>query len=386
MKNTHLLMLVSVVFVWTVMTGCDGTRSNAPIQQTEVDTIPAPDTVEVVPVVLPVADPFLTSSARLLAGLPLDEGDSLYAWTQTNEWKQHAQTMDKMWANCQVTLDKVDTIRVKDFSEINTYAKNILYTFSGPDFPFMATFFPDAETYYMMGLEPTGNVVTEKGFTAKTYGKIEKSIHVLLSSSFFITKEMAVDLHTEEVDGTIPIFMVLMARMGYNIVSIDYQDLTEKGEWVLADKHTSFVNIRFFREGEATEKSLYYLSTNIANPWFDPRVQAMIEKIDPMSTAAFVKSCSYCLHEDKYAQIREDILNHAFAIIQDDTGITYNTLLEQGWDVYLYGKYTHPIGAFPNSVYQQSLDDAYKTSDSIRPLGFRFGYNTNGSAMIVAVK
>lgn len=386
MKNTHLLMLVSVVFVWTVMTGCDGTRSNTPVQQTEVDTIPAPDTVEVAPVVLPVADPFLTSSARLLAGLPLDEGDSLYAWTQTNEWKQHAQTMDKMWANCQLTLDKVDTIRVKDFSEINANAKNILYTFSGPDFPFMATFFPDAETYYMMGLEPTGNVVTEKGFTAKTYGKIEKSIHVLLSSSFFITKEMAVDLHTEEVDGTIPIFMVLMARMGYNIVSIDYQDLTDEGEWVLADKHTSFVNIRFFREGETTEKSLYYLSTNIANPYFNPRVQAMIEQIDPMSTAAFVKSCSYCLHEDKYAQIREDILNHTFAIIQDDTGITYNTLLEQGWKVYLYGKYTHPIGAFPSSVYQQSLDDAYKTSDSIRPLGFRFGYNTNGSAMIVAVK
>jgi hypothetical protein len=132
--------------------------------------------------------------------------------------------------------------------------------------------------------------------------------------------------------------MALMARMGYEIVSIDYQDLTNDGAWVDVKENSPFIKIRFFRDGEKPmEQTLYYLSSNIATTKFDPRVQAMIDKIDPETTASFVKSCSYCLHEEKYSQMRQDILDHSFALIQDDTGITYNTLLENGWKVTIYG-------------------------------------------------
>lgn len=382
MKRLHLVFACLALFAMASFMACTGPKTQNSVPETVTDTVP--EIVEE-PVVPPTADPLLNATARILAGMPLDSGDTLYAITQTKEWQQHAQAMDKMWAKCQETLNKVGAIRDTDLSDIVKHAANVFYSFSGPDFPFMAAFFPLAETYYMMGLEPTGKVFLPESLNANVYTKLQKSLRVLLQSSYFITKEMAVDLHTEEVDGTIPIFMVLMARMGYEIVSIDYQDLTDKGEWITVDKYSPFVRIDFFHEGEMSKQTLYYLSTNIATTQFDPRVQAMIEKIDPECTASFVKSCSYCLHEEKYSQIRQDILDHSFALIQDDTGITYNVLLENGWDVTLYGKYTHPLAVFGQSVYQKSLDDLYKKGEGIRPLGFRFGYNAS-PAMLVALK
>ena len=384
-KFTFAMLALTGMLTFVLVGGCTGSDGNKTVPTPPTDTIP--EVVEAVPVYIPEADPILNSTARILAGLPLDESDSLYALTQTNEWAQHAQVMDKMWAKCQETLDKVDTICVNDLSAIIDKAQNVFYSFSGPDFAFMTAFFPLAETYNMMALEPTGKVITPEGVKAKVYYQIQKTLQVLLGSSFFITKSMAVDMNTEEVDGTIPVFMVLMARMGYELVSIDYQDLTEDGEWIDVEKSSPFIKIRFFRDGDQPkEQTLYYLSTNIATVNFDPRVQAMIDKIDPETTASFVKSCSYCLHEEKYSQIRQDVLDHSFALIQDDTGITYNKLLENGWNVTLYGKYTHPLAVFGESVNQKSLDDIYKTGENIRPLGFRFGYNANGSVMMVAEK
>lgn len=381
-KFTLITLALAGMLTFVIAGGCtNGGGKTA--QAVPTDTVPVVE--EVIPVYIPEADPILNSTARVLAGLPLEESDSLYALTQTKEWAQHAQVMDKMWAKCQETLDKVDTICVNDLSAIVDQAKNVFYSFSGPDFAFMTAIFPLAETYYMFALEPTGKVITPEGVKGKVYNQIQKTLQVLLGSSFFITKSMAVDMNTEEIDGTIPVFMVLMARMGYELVSIDYQDLTEDGEWIDVEKSSPFIKIRFFRDGEQPmEQTLYYLSTNIATVNFDPRVQAMIDKIDPETTASFVKSCSYCLHEQKYSQIRQDVLDHSFALIQDDTGITYNTLLENGWKVTLYGKYTHPLAVFGESVYQKSLDDVYKAGVDIRPLGFRFGYNANGSVMMVA--
>ena len=383
MKKHYLLSVGLVLFALTVFASCTNSGGNKPAQETVTDSIP--EAVEIDPYVRPVADPVINSTARVLAGLPLEEGDTLYALTQTNEWKQHAQTMDKMWAKCQTTLDKVAAIRDNDLTAIVEQASNVFYSFSGPDFNFMTAFFPMAETYYMLALEPTGKVIAPEDITGKVYKQMQKTLQVLLGSSFFITKSMAVDMNTEEIDGTIPVFMALIARMGYEIVSIEYQDLTNEGDWRDVKDNSPFIKIRFFREGERPmEQTLYYLSSNIATTKFDPRVQAMIDKIDPATTASFVKSCSYCLHEEKYSQMRQDILDHSFALIQDDTGIPYNTLLENGWKVTIYGKYTDPLAVFGRSVYQKSLDEVCKKGEGIRPLGFRFGYNANGSVMMVA--
>ena len=392
MRNITLrIVAVAALFV-TVMAGCDpskGSSANTPndIKTPQTDTI-VTDTLPVVveEVVQLEGDPLLNSLARILAGIPLQETDTLYSITQTADWSKHSAELNRMWDNSTTTLNKVAAIRDKDFGDITSRAKNVFYSFSGPDFPFMATFFPKADTYYMMGLEHAGTPITAKEFNAKTYAKYQKALLDLLRRSYFITSYMSSDLNNSEIDGTVPIFMVLMARLGYEIISIDYKTLNKEGDWVASEKPTSFVCIRFFHPEENEEKTLYYLCTNLLDKEFDPKVQAMIDKIDADSTISFVKSCSYCLHYGTFSQIREDILKHSFAIVQDDTGITYKTLVDKGWSTILYGQYTHPIDLFSNSVYQKPLEQAYATRTDIRPLGFRFGYNYKGSSLIVAFR
>lgn len=386
MKNVTFRLVVFAALSF-VLAGCDGFNSRGASQNPQTDTVAVVDTLPVVKEVVKLqGDPLLNSLARILAGIPLQEGDTLYAMTQTEEWKNHSAELNRMWANSQETLNKVDAIRTNDFDDITARAKNVFYSFSGPDFPFMATFFPKAETYYMMGLERAGSPITAKEFGKKTYEKYQKALLDLLRRSYFITSYMSSDLHNSEIDGTVPIFMVLMARMGYEIISIDFQTLNKEGEWVGTEKRSPFVAIRFFRPEENEEKTLYYLCTNLLDKEFDPNVQAMIDKINPDSTVSFVKSCSYCLHYGTFSQIREDILKHSFAVVQDDTGITYRTYVDRGWQTILYGTYTHPIDLFSSSVYQKALNDAYTTRKDIRPLGFRFGYNYKGSSLIVALR
>ena len=386
MKNVTFRLVVFAALSF-VLAGCDGFNSRGASQNPQTDTVAVVDTLPVVKEVVKLqGDPLLNSLARILAGIPLQEGDTLYAMTQTEEWKNHSAELNRMWANSQETLNKVDAIRTNDFDDITARAKNVFYSFSGPDFPFMATFFPKAETYYMMGLERAGSPITAKEFGKKTYEKYQKALLDLLRRSYFITSYMSSDLHNSEIDGTVPIFMVLMARMGYEIISIDFQTLNKEGEWVGTEKRSPFVAIRFFHPEENKEKTLYYLCTNLLDKEFDPNVQAMIDKINPDSTVSFVKSCSYCLHYGTFSQIREDILKHSFAVVQDDTGITYRTYVDRGWQTILYGTYTHPIDLFSSSVYQKALNDAYTTRKDIRPLGFRFGYNYKGSSLIVALR
>ena len=392
MRNITLrIVAVAALFV-TFMAGCDpskGSSANTPndIKTPQTDTI-VTDTLPVVveEVVQLEGDPLLNSLARILAGIPLQETDTLYSITQTADWSKHSAELNRMWDNSTTTLNKVAAIRDKDFGDITSRAKNVFYSFSGPDFPFMATFFPKADTYYMMGLEHAGTPITAKEFNAKTYAKYQKALLDLLRRSYFITSYMSSDLNNSEIDGTVPIFMVLMARLGYEIISIDYKTLNKEGDWVASEKPTSFVCIRFFHPEENEEKTLYYLCTNLLDKEFDPKVQAMIDKIDADSTVSFVKSCSYCLHYGTFSQIREDILKHSFAVVQDDTGITYKTYVDRGWQTVLYGTYTHPIDLFSSSVYQKALNDAYTTRKDIRPLGFRFGYNYKGSSLIVAFR
>ena len=156
MRNNIIRLVVVAALSFAFLPGCDGLNSRGNAQEPKNDTIAVVDSLPAEEVVMLEGDPLLNALARILAGLPLEEGDTLYNVTQTEEWSKHASELNRMWANSTVTLDKVSAIRDNDFSDITARAQNVFYSFSGPDFPFMATFFPKAKTYYMMGLERAG--------------------------------------------------------------------------------------------------------------------------------------------------------------------------------------------------------------------------------------
>lgn len=303
----------------------------------------------------------LNDAAAVFSGIAVDTTSAYYPITQTAAWKSHARLIGDRWAPCRKGLDKVESFAGDSLADIRTKARTVLYTFSGPDFVYPAVLFPDADTIIMAALEPVGKVITAKDLDKKAFLRATPALSTLMKSSYFITKSMKDDLGIEGLGGVTPVFEFFLRRMDYEILSISY------GE-------PSLVEIQYFRPGDTKAKVLRYYNVNLRNGNMPAAFTAMLGALDPATTVGMFKSSSYCLHEDQYGEVREYVLDHSFAIVQDDTGVRKQLLEEKGFRLTLYGEYRHPLAVFGPAVYQADLAEAYKKTCA-GPVDFRFGYN-----------
>ena len=95
-------------------------------------------------------------TARFLAGLPLSSSSPLAAFTNDPAWVSHARNLNSMFAR----EENVQLSKVREFSKkyLSDKHDTMLYMFSGPDFLYATSFFPNASTYVLAGLEPVGSV------------------------------------------------------------------------------------------------------------------------------------------------------------------------------------------------------------------------------------
>lgn len=329
---------------------------------------------------VPVADPSLNTAARILTGIELDSSDVWFSHTNSRAWKSHKAAFDRMWDRSSSNLAKADTLASREFQDIRSRCRTVFYPFSGPDFLFPNTFFPDADTYWMFGLEPVGKPVQPSAVNEKLLADYRVALRTILWSSFFITKDMQKDLSSEAVAGVVPVLQGLIVRSGKEIISIDYFTPDSLGVPV-PDPAGKMVGIKYFKKGSGKVQTLYYMSTNIRNSGLLPGVKACFAALDPETTVSYVKSCSYCLHQNDFSDVRSAILGHSFAFLQDDTGIPYKKIPLDEWDVTLFGKYYHPVGCFGEWVNQPELKDAYE-KHGIKPLGFRIGYGQGANQLL----
>lgn len=355
-KALLLILIVSVVF------SCGGRRASKQVDAAADSTAVAEAVVEA-----PVADVALTECARIMAGMPVAEDSPRASIMARDTWKSHHAALDELWKQCGKALDEVDALRRSDLADIDARARTVFYTFGGPDFSYVTAFFPSADTLYLFGLEPAGKAIVDKDLTSANFSIYRRALSTHLRKSYFITKSMKDDLSEDAVDGTVPMITVLMARMGYSISAV-------KADGPKAE-------ISYFKEGDAKGKTLFYISTNLKDKHLEPDFVALMDSLDPATTASFVKSCSYCLHEDQYSRVRDGILAHSFAVVQDDSGIPYRFFDPSVWKVDLYGAYVHPLNAFGPDVYQKDLVKKY-AEPGIKPLSFSIGYNKNSSLIV----
>lgn len=335
----------------------------------------------------------LNDAARFVAGLPVSEKDSkLYGLTQTAEWKSHARNMDQIWNSFMQTNPKVTAFAQEELSDINEKCNNLFYPFGGPDFLFSNTFFPDIDTYFLIGLERAGSAVEVKHPSVQTYRLYQNAVSDILNLSFFRTKDMKKELSNDTIDGVIPIITLLMARADREIVSIEYKRLDDNGKFVSTKEdggalgRTNLVEIKYFKRGSGRQQTLYYMSTDLSNGGF-PRnkgLQAYINNFDKSKTVTFIKSASYLMHEKYFSNIREMILDHSSAIMQDDSGIPWTFFDEDKWDMTLYGTFLKPIKLFSECP-QPELRDAYQVREA-KPLNFRIGYARQSNLQIARLK
>lgn len=297
-------------------------------------------------------------TARLLAGLPVT--GALAPLTQTRGWQEHAAAMDKAWKTKEYfQLGPIASWMSSHAGEYYRSSSTMYYMFSGPDFLYAYTFFPNANTYILAGLEPVGQVPDLSRMNPDTLDNnlaaLRSSMSTLLVTHYFVTEEMKSELGRGNLGGTLPILYVFLARLGCSV--LDTTQVTSPAEGV---------RITFSQGGRS--QTLYYFKTDLSGGntaflrWCAARGPGM----------SLIKAASYLMHGEGFSGVRNFLLEHSSIIVQDDSGIPLRAF-HKGWSLEFYGRFI-PHGEKFAKYDQQALAEIYRTNPPPPDLGFAFGY------------
>lgn len=340
----------------------------------------------------------LNAIAQLIAGTY--NGNNFSEVTENKNYREFSESFSKRWA----AFDSSRVMKISEFRKGELDAKvkpepTLFYPFSGPDILYANLFFPDAEKFILVGLEPVGTLPAFeklKGDTLRRYyGGLNSSLHAILNFSFFRTESMSKDLRNGELDGTIHLLFLFLSRTGNAIVSAKPFTLDSLGEKKMVSFEklakeklkTEGVEIKF-KTSEGKLKELNYLSLNAAD-YFLKENAGFVNYLSRMKNFnTYLKGASYLLHKPTFTKIRNAILAGSTTVAQDDSGIALVFFEESTrWNFYLYGDYSKPIHMFARH-YQPLLDTLYSRQGS-KKLDFGMGYNyrdKNSNFMIATRK
>ncbi|RZN12874.1 hypothetical protein CWO91_01770 [Bradyrhizobium genosp. SA-3] len=328
-------------------------------------------------------------TARFLAGMQPSADSPLVPLTKDPGWQRHAKFFDGAFAQ----LEQRQLSKIRSWADVNLAAPRptMFYMFSGPDFLYANAFYAKASTYVLGALEPVGAVPDltrlPRGSVGTALYNVERSLASILSFSFFITKQMKVDLHANQVNGTLPILYVFLARSGKTIRNVEMIALDDKGGVHTAGDNpgpnaTRGVRITFAgSDGEA--RTLYYFSTDLSNS--GARTAGFLKFCETLGPGnSLLKSASYLLHSGNFTVVRDWLLANSVTIIQDDSGIPLANYSARQWRFFPFGRYLGPIDEFPGR-YQERYAELFTRA---QPIDFGVGYRwrTHESNLLLSVK
>jgi hypothetical protein len=334
------------------------------------------------------ADPIADATAKFLAGLPVRD-TPLENYATIPEWTTHAVELDRIWKQ----------FNDRQFSKIQSWAPQALgsayqetgpmyYMFSGPDFLYANAFFPNASTYIMCGIEPVGPVPDlekiPRNALPPLLANLRKSLDSVLSWSFFITKNMKVDLKQTQLSGTLPVLYIFLARAGYTIDSVAPVFLDRGGNFVPEGKGTT-PGVKIVFLGQAGRpQTLYYFTTDVAD-WVlkvNPNFLKFCEQQG--GGVSLLKAASYLMHSHHFSQVREFLLTHSKVILQDDSGIPFRYFAKDKWDIRFHGRYIGPIKRFLKHGQLDLNKENSVAAPSALPFSFGYQWQPSRSSLIVA--
>jgi hypothetical protein len=333
-------------------------------------------------------DPTADATAKFLAGLPV-RGTSLESHGSDPGWAAHATDLDRAWARLEKQqLSKIRAWAPETLGAAYEDLGPMFYMFSGPDFLYANAFFPNASTYILCGVESVGPVPDidkiPRSIFPSALANLRKSLDSVLSWSFFITKNMKVDLRQMQLSGTLPVLYVFLARAGCTIDSVTPGALDREGNFVPEGKGTTPGVKIVFLNPSGREQTLYYFTSDLAdwaikaNPGFGKFCEQQGNGV------TLLKAASYLMHSNNFSMVRGFLLTHGKVILQDDSGIPFRFFDRNKWDIQLYGRYHGPINRFKQHV----QPDLVKAEAESKPpsLEFSFGYQwqPSRSSLMVA--
>jgi hypothetical protein len=328
-------------------------------------------------------DPRLDSVARLLAGLPPTRPEHA-ALANTDTWKEHSRALQVSWARVRDgQRAAMVSWRATQLPAGCPVGQTLFYPFSGPDFLNAHWLFPDCANRVMFGLERIGAVPAVEGMTEKEFAQLLASVRGfminLFARNYFVTDTMLKDLRTDQrLQGVVPVFMVLMALSGVEVMRVAPLAL-ERAPGAKPAKPGGRgirgITIDYRVPGPSPERRLNYFSLDATDAALAdyPEFLDYLRALGPTTT--LIKSASYLLHGNEFNRVRAIVLDQTRYLVQDDTGVQYARLIKRGFEVRVYGSYGVPIPPF-EGAFQSALAAAYQKQDPPL-LPFRFGYHRN---------
>ena len=320
----------------------------------------------------------LNDTARVLAGLPASGSDNFASVRGSSVWASHKEKLDQLWADFAWRHDS--PIRSWASSNIGDLksANALFYPFSGPDFLFTQSFFPGAETLVLCGLEPCEPLpaVGQLSVSEMSSGLsgLQTSLTTVMQFSFFITKDMRNDLESTRFRGVLPVILTFMARTGHTVDSLDLVSLDSSGNpGVVSGNGGSAPGALIRCTGpNGQKKRVFYFRQDLSDDSLSAGSPLLRFVSSLGSPPTFAKSASYLMHEGGFSNIRNYILRNSRGLVQDPSGVPYNSLLGANWNVQLYGNYSGTLDIF-SSHHQPDLISAYRAGKAT-PLNFGIGY------------
>lgn len=357
--------------------------------------------------------------ARFLAGMPVVLKSPFAGITKTKSWRNHSYCMSRTWKR---TISKKSTVvkkwAKKELKHINDAGGLLFYPFAGPDVLYPQLFFPGLSTIVMIGLESIGTIPNFKAFNglngekvlSKYLKRVSATTKNILRLSFFRTQSMKKQMqggNPYKIDGTLPTILVLLARLGNKIKSIEKVAINSNGDLVSADRlvwdkkkalfperkfkkkrrrwkkiiiRPVYGNRIFFVDKDGKHKTLVYLSMNLSNDPFRrieglrrrKDIQTYLRKLTIVTT--YLKAASYLLHRGSFSIIRNIILEKTRFHLQDDSGIPVKYVDKSKFRITLFGKYYNPIELF-STYSQKALKKKYRKQKNTKLLPFGIGYH-----------
>ena len=312
-----------------------------------------------------------------------------------NPWLTHAAEMDRAWKRTDKSRAAIANW-APDAVGPAYFAKGAMfYFFSGPDFLYAHAFFPVAQTYILCGNEPVGAIPDLNRMPVAelpgALANLRHSLESFLDWSFFITKNMKTDLNQIQLNGTLPLLYVFLARSRCTIESVTPVSLNRDGQLTQAEAgkgSTAGVRIVFsaFSTLNSHPSTLYYFCSDLSDDGIkaNPGLLRFCEQQG--HGVSLLKAASYLMHEHGFSDARQFLLGHSDTILQDDSGIPFHYFEPQDWSFRYYGSYFGPIKVF-EKYWQTDLAEATAQNPSASlPFGFGYQWQPNRSGIMIMTR
>jgi APA family basic amino acid/polyamine antiporter len=307
-------------------------------------------------------------------------GNDTHNFSSTNI--QKANDINRSWKQTKSKiLDPIDRW-MEDSLKMGALRSpsTLFYPFSGPDIAFAYTFYPNANTFILAGLEPVRDwesLLKRKDSIASSF---LNNVHSILRTSnslgFFRTIDMSYQF---KENGVAPMLLFYLKQFDAKIGGVNtFKWDKEKGDLVKIESNSQQPDVCEieFKVKDRPVQKLFYFSKDLSdnNLSKDTAWIHWVEKTTKGGNmASLTKSASYLMHSSGFSKVRNFILQKSSLHIQDDSGIAYRYMLESGRELNLFGNYTRVINLFKGYIQGEMLE--LYNNGKARPLSFKIGYN-----------